>query len=206
MNYKFIAGKMRSKPVYGKARKIIYCFFIASILNSCSQTNSKIGTGDISEFCDLGVQYFDSLLKNMEYVLWRSANGWMFDIDGGYRIVISKNSDNKLFYKEINTNMDSSFYDINSKEKEFEDRYSVKISNIEEIIDYCERMRITEIRNRPNLNFIAFSSSSFDVRYTKSPPLDYEEILCENWYFSKRETNSLTLGEIFKNPSSLFNY
>jgi hypothetical protein len=169
------------------------------ILSSCSFVNKdKIDTQKnkkedenqvIQEFCSLDISHFDTLLKNMIYIFHRSG-GYVFDYknENRYRFLIIKSNAN-FQYRELDPIQDSLFYDLDDKQKYFEQRYLIEIQRVKEVVIFCDKLKISEIKINKRKHNYSFYLSIGNIYYRESEPLSYDEKICENWYFLRKIEN-----------------
>jgi hypothetical protein len=174
-------------------KKLLYltvCVFIGISMLNCSGSNKNIQKEE-NKICELTVSYFDVLLKDIEYVLRRSVNGYMFDLKNDYRnykIVVVEQPNNQFLYKEIFPICDTIFYDLSLKSEYFELRYGVEINRIEEIIHFCSKEVVIEISIREKEHYYFFTFPDHKILYRETEPtFDYDEKICENWYLRKKK-------------------
>lgn len=143
----------------------------------------------IQEFCSLNVSYFDTLLKDMNYIFNRT-NGYVFDYKNGsrYRFIAMK-SNAEFHYKELDPIQDSIFYNLDTKQEYFEQRYLIEIQKIKKIIIFCNKWRISEIKINKDKHYYSFYLPFGTIYYRELEPSTYDEKMCENWYFSRKVSN-----------------
>ena len=163
--------------------KNLLCFFVVCCIStSCFLSNKNIlKEGD--KFCKLGISYFDALLKDVEYVLCRSANGYMFDLKNDYRIFVVTQPNSQFLYKEIFPMRDTVFYDLDLKSEYLKQRYGIEVKKVKEIIKFCTEENVIEIVMRENPLCYFFISPSYKIIYREvEPTFYYDEKICKNWY------------------------
>jgi hypothetical protein len=107
----------------------------------------------------------------------------MFDLSNNYRIFVVIQPNNQFLYKEIFPVRDTIFNDIDVKNEYFSQRYSIEINKIKEIIHFCSKEKVSEIRNRENDGYYSFHTLSNEIIYKEVAPTFYfDKKICENWY------------------------
>ncbi len=166
-------------------KNYLYSFVLIVLICSCSSTNKpKIPENKIlQEFCSLGVSYFDTLLKDVTYLFYRSG-GYAINVKEGGFILLK--SGTEFHYMGLSPVKDTTFYKLDVYRELFEQRHSMKKEKAKELIEFCYKWNIREIGINRDKHYYFFHLSCGTIYYRDSDPVSYDKMICDNWYFLEK--------------------